>query len=327
MATIKDIAAKAGVSASTVSRVLNYDKSLSVADDTKKKIFEAAEELSYYKARGKKVVERKIAFLHWVNEKEELDDIYYMAIRFGIEKRAGASNVNLLKYNENDFASIEEDVEGIVAVGRFNPEQVKELKKISKKIVFVDSNPDEGNSDAVLVDFEWVSKLVIDYFISKGHEEIGFIGGYETFKDTIAPIPDAREKFYRSYMAELGLLNENYIFISDFSVESGYRLMKEAVTTLGEDLPRAFYVANDPLAIGVLRALHESGISVPDRVSLVGVNDITVSKYVYPSLSTVKIHTELMGETAIDLILEQVNEKRKVSKKVYISNKLKIRQT
>lgn len=327
MATIKDIASKAGVSASTVSRVLNYDKTLSVAVETKKKIFEAAEEMAYYKGRGKKQVERKIAFLHWVNEQEELDDIYYMAIRFGIEKRAEAANMTLVKYSENDFEAIDKDVEGIIAVGRFNPDQVKELKKISRKIVFVDSNPDEGNSDAVLVDFEWVSKLVIDYYLSKGMQEIGFIGGYETYKDTIDPIPDAREKYYRSYMAEQGMLNEDLIFVDNFSVESGYNLMKQAIGQLGEDLPRAFYVANDPLAIGCLRALHEAGIEVPGRVSLVGVNDITVSKYVYPSLSTVKIYTELMGETAVDLISEQVNEKRKISKKVYISNKLKVRQT
>lgn len=327
MATIKDIASKAGVSASTVSRVLNYDKTLSVAVETKKKIFEAAEEMAYYKGRGKKQMERKIAFLHWVNEQEELDDIYYMAIRFGIEKRAEAANMTLVKYSENDFEAIDKDVEGIIAVGRFNPDQVKELKKISRKIVFVDSNPDEGNSDAVLVDFEWVSKLVIDYYLSKGMQEIGFIGGYETYKDTIDPIPDAREKYYRSYMAEQGMLNEDLIFVDNFSVESGYNLMKQAIGQLGEDLPRAFYVANDPLAIGCLRALHEAGIEVPGRVSLVGVNDITVSKYVYPSLSTVKIYTELMGETAVDLISEQVNEKRKISKKVYISNKLKVRQT
>ncbi|UTR16093.1 LacI family DNA-binding transcriptional regulator [Salipaludibacillus sp. LMS25] len=327
MATIKDIADRAGVSASTVSRVLNYDQSLSVAVETKKKIFEAAEELSYHKVRGRKSVERQIAFLHWVNEREELDDIYYMAIRFGIEKRAEASHVKLLKYDELDFENIEEDIEGIIAVGRFNQDQVAQLKKVSKKIVFVDSNPDEGVSDAVLVDFEWVTKLVIDYFLKKGVNDIGFIGGYETYKDTIAPIQDAREKYYRAYMAEKGKLNEAFIFVSKFSVESGYQLMKEAIEKLGDNLPEAFYVANDPLAIGCLRALHEAGISVPDRVSLIGVNDITVSKYVYPSLSSVKIYTELMGETAVDLILEKIEEKRKVAKKVYISNKLKIRQT
>ncbi len=327
MATIKDIALKVGVSASTVSRVLNYDQSLSVTVATKKKIFEVAEELSYQKGRGRKTQERKIAFLHWVTEKEELDDIYYMAIRFGIEKRAEAMNVKLLKYVEDDYANIDSNIDGIIAVGRFNDQQVKQLKAITKKIVFVDSNPDEGSSDSVVVDFERITRLIVDHFINKGHTEIGFIGGYETFKDTISPIQDPREKYYRFYMMEKDLLDERFIYVGNFSVEEGYRLMKKAIEELGDDLPKAFYAANDPIAIGCLRALLEAGIAVPDRVSLIGINDITVSKYVYPSLTSVKIYTELMGETAVDLLLEKIDENRKVSKKVYIANKLKLRQT
>ncbi|MGY4690987.1 LacI family DNA-binding transcriptional regulator [Salibacterium sp. K-3] len=327
MATIKEIADRAGVSPSTVSRVLNYDKALSVADTTKKRIFEAAEELSYQKVRGKKTEVRTIAFLHWVDDQEELDDIYYMAIRFGIEKRADMSNVKLVKYGEGELEQIETDVEGIIAVGHFNQDQVRALKKLEKKIVFVDSNPDETASDAVLVDFERISTMIIDHYVKQGYKEIGFIGGYETFKDTTEPMTDLRERYYRSYMAELGLLQEKFIFVSDFSVDSGYQQMKKAIHTLGEELPGAFYVANDPMAVGCLRALHESGINVPDDVSLIGVNDITVSKYLFPPLSSVKIYTELMGETAVDLVLERIQEERKVPKKVYLSSELMLRQT
>ncbi|SFM18714.1 LacI family DNA-binding transcriptional regulator [Salibacterium qingdaonense] len=327
MATIKEIADRAGVSPSTVSRVLNYDKALSVADTTKKRIFETAEELSYQKVRGKKTEVRTIAFLHWVDDREELDDIYYMAIRFGIEKRADMSNVKLVKYGEGELEQIEADVEGIIAVGHFNQDQVQALKKLEKKIVFVDSNPDETASDAVLVDFERISKMIIDHYVEQGYREIGFIGGYETFKDTTEPMTDLRERYYRSYMAELGLLQEKFIFVADFSVDSGYEQMKKAIHTLGEELPGAFYVANDPMAVGCLRALHESGLNVPDDVSLIGINDITVSKYLFPPLSSVKIYTELMGETAVDLVLERIQEERKVPKKVYLSSELMLRQS
>jgi LacI family transcriptional regulator len=91
-------------------------------------------------------------------------------------------------------------------------------------------------------------------------------------------------------------------------------------------LPTAFFVGNDAMAIGCLRALLEEKISVPDRVNIIGVNDISVSKYVFPSLSTVKIHTELMGETAVDLLLERLND-RIVSKKVFVGTELLIRQS
>ncbi|MBP2966752.1 LacI family DNA-binding transcriptional regulator, partial [Acinetobacter baumannii] len=86
MATIKDIAKLANVSQATVSRVLNYDSTLSVGDETKKKIFEAAEELEYTKHKKVKHVEKgKIAIFQWVTEKDELDDVYYLSLRMGAE--------------------------------------------------------------------------------------------------------------------------------------------------------------------------------------------------------------------------------------------------
>ena len=81
MATIKDIAELAGVSIATVSRVLNYDSTLSVADETKKRIFEVAEQLSYKQKPAKKLETGNIALLQWYTEKEELEDLYYMSIR------------------------------------------------------------------------------------------------------------------------------------------------------------------------------------------------------------------------------------------------------
>ncbi|MBO1913948.1 LacI family DNA-binding transcriptional regulator, partial [Microvirga sp. 3-52] len=103
MATIKDIAEKAGVSSATVSRVLNYDASLSVADETKKKIFEAAEELSYRKRTSKRYINQKIAVIHWYTEKEELNDLYYLSIRLGIEERCKEIGMNPEVYFFNNI--------------------------------------------------------------------------------------------------------------------------------------------------------------------------------------------------------------------------------
>jgi LacI family transcriptional regulator len=100
--------------------------------------------------------------------------------------------------------------------------------------------------------------------------------------------------------------------------------MKKAIKDHKENLPSAFFVGNDSMAIGCLRALHEENIRVPEKVSLIGVNDISVSKYVFPPLSTVKVYTEFMGETAVDLLLERMTD-RKIAKKVIISTQLEIR--
>lgn len=327
MATIKDIAKKAGVSPAMVSRVLNYDATLSVADDTKKKIFEAAEELSYKKRSTKRYANKKIAVVHWYTEKEELNDLYYLSIRLGIEERCRMLNMNAEVYFFDNIHQIPADqIEGIIAVGKFTGKQIEQLAAINPCLVFVDFSPDEDKYDAVVIDFEKATEKIIDYFIKTGHEKIGFIGGREILKEQSTPLEDLREKAFRRYMKEVGLFDERFVYIGSFSVEGGYQLTKKAITDLGEDLPTAFFTGSDVLAIGSLRALHEANISIPDRVSLIGLNDMSVSKYVYPSLSTIKVYTEVMGETAVDTLLERL-EGRNIAKKIFVSTKLVIRKS
>ncbi|MCH1625032.1 LacI family DNA-binding transcriptional regulator [Fredinandcohnia quinoae] len=326
MATIKDIAEKAGVSIATVSRVLNYDSTLSVSDDTKKRIFEVAEELSYKKRPARKTTSAKIGIIHWYTEKEELNDLYYMSIRLGIEQRCEQNDIQVVNFYNNIESMKQEELQGIIAVGKFSLKQVDELAAISEHLVFVDCNPDEQQFDAVVIDFEKATNMVLDHFIENGHISIGYIGGREVFKDQTAEIEDSREKAFKSFMKNMNRLDEKSMFVGAFSVDDGFSLMEQAILQLGENLPTAFFAGNDLLAIGALRALHEKGITVPERVSIIGVNDISVSKYVFPPLSTVKVYTEVMGETAVDTLLERING-RQIAKKVFISTKLVIRES
>lgn len=327
MATIKDIAQRAGVSPATVSRVLNYDTTLSVADQTKKRVFEAAEELSYKKRLSNKSIVKKIAVIHWYTEKEELNDLYYLSIRLGIERRCKQLDINPEVYFFDNINEINHlDIEGIIAVGKFNKQQAQELKKINSSIVFVDYSPDPDKYDSVVIDLEQATKKIIDYFISTGHNKIGFIGGWEKLKGENKPIEDLREKTFKSYMKQLGLYESAYIYTGHFSVNEGYELMSRAIKDLEGDLPTAFFMGSDVMAVGSIRALHEAGISIPERVSIIGINDMSISKYIYPSLSTVKVYTELMGETAVDTLVEQIDG-REIAKTIYISTELIIRKS
>ncbi|WP_347548713.1 LacI family DNA-binding transcriptional regulator [Pseudalkalibacillus hwajinpoensis] len=327
MATIKDIALKVKCSPSTVSRVLNYDETLSVSDDTKKRIFEVAEELSYSKKSGKKSLTPKIAVIHWYTEKEELNDLYYMSIRLGVEQRCQEERLDLVKIFKDNYEDLEkENIQGMIAVGKFSNDEIASLTKVTPNIVFVDYDPGQEMYDSVVVDFEKATYKVLDYFVSRGHERIGYIGGRETFRDASAELQDERESTFKLYMDARGEADEAYVYTGSFTVDDGYALMNQAIDEFGDELPTAFFVGNDTMAIGCLRALHEQGITIPERVSLIGVNDISVSKYVYPALSTVKVYTELMGETAVGLLMERISG-RKIAKKVTMSTKLKLRKS
>ncbi|WP_284036859.1 LacI family DNA-binding transcriptional regulator [Neobacillus sp. 114] len=328
MATIKDIAKKAGVSIATVSRVLNYDTTLSVSDETKKRIFEVAEELDYKK---KAVVRKpeigKIALFQWYTEKEELEDLYYMSIRLGVENRCRHHGIQVIKYFQDSFEELKgEDIHGLIAIGKFSRRQISELASVTENIVFVDYSPDEDQYDSVVVDMERATMKILDYLLEKGHKEIGYIGGREAYKDQATVIEDSRELAFKRYLTGKGLLDEKFMYIGGFSVDQGCTLMKQAIEDHGDRLPTAFFAGNDPIAIGALRALLEAGISVPERVNIIGINDISVSKYVFPALSTVKVYTEQMGETAVDTLLER-NEGRTIAKKIAFPTKLIIRNS
>lgn len=327
MATIRDIAEKAGVSISTVSRVLNYDPTLSASNETKKKIFEIASELSYDKHISKNKSTNRVAIVKWYTEEEELNDLYYLSIRLGIEKKCKELNFSVAMYAQDNIDEIKNDnIQNIIAVGKFSKNQIEKFAAEERNVIFVDYSPNENVFDSVVANFEIATKNVVDYFIKKGHKNIGYIGGMESFKDKSDYVEDVRGKTFKSYIKKLKLWNENNIFIGNFSVDDGYNLMKKAIMELKEELPTALFIANDTMAIGALRALAELGIEVPERVNVIGVNDISVAQYLNPPLSSVKVYTENMGETAVELLIERING-RTIAKKVSLSTKLVIRNS
>lgn len=326
MATIKDIAEKAGVSIATVSRVLNQDPSLSVSQETKQKILDVSEELKYRKKTGRRTVNSyKLAVVNWYTEEEELEDMYYHSIQQGVRERCDERQIETIQITMNDLKHVDE-VNGIIAIGKFSVKQANELKKLSPHIVFVDCSPDEDQFDSVISNFSRATENVLQYFYDKGHTRIGYIGGREAYKDQTSLIEDPRSVSYERYLRAKDLFDPSIVYIGSFTVLDGYNLMEKALREHQNYLPTAFFLGNDSMAIGALKALHDAKISVPKDVGIIGVNDLSVSKYVYPPLSTVKVYTDRMGKEAVDLLVERWND-REITKKIVLSTSLVIRES
>lgn len=333
MATIKDIANIAGVSSATVSRVLNYDTSLSVADDTKKRIFEVAEELDYKtrkeRNKNKKYNKRgKIGIIHWYSQTQELEDPYYLSIRMGIEKECFNKQIEIITIFKGDNKQTKNqlnNLDGVISIGKFSKAEVDEFSNYSKNIVFVDFSPNERLYDSIVINFRKAVLELLEYLLNLGHKKIGYIGGREYIGENRELIEDEREITYFEFMKNRKIYDENYVYLGRFTAEDGYSLMKKAIED--GNLPTAFFIASDSMAIGAIKALHEANINVPNDVSIIGFDDIPTSKYIAPPLSTVKIYTEFMGVTAVGLINERINENREISKKVVIPTELIIRES
>lgn len=333
MATIRELAKLCNVSAATVSRVLNHDETISVSKETRRKIFETAELISYQKptrTKKSKPATLTLGLVHWFNELQELNDPYFISIRLGIEEACTAQSIELIKIFNSD--TLEENFptthfDGLIVLGKFAEEHIEHFTAHASNIVFIHSNEQYFLHDSVLVDFSDITQHVLQQVITKGHTKIGFIGGHEVLPFTHTPLEDKRETTFTDYLTKQGLFNADYVRIGQFDFHSGYLMMKELLTANKGNLPTCIFAASDTLAIGALRAINEAGLSVPKDIQLIGCNDIPTSQYTSPALSTVKIYTELMGQTGVKLLLERINGERSESLKVHVPHKIILRES
>lgn len=324
MATIKDIANRTGLSASTISRVLNYDETLSITNEKKQLILEVAQQLEYEiprnrkngRSKKKKNNILKIGLLHALTLDQEIVDPYYISMRMGIEKKLLKKNIQVIKYYHDQLLLEHIDfteLDGVIIIGNFSEYELKFISENNKNLVFVDSNPNEDKFDCVVVDIIRVIEKTITYLIDLGYKKIGYLGG-----------DDNRIKHFQNILEGFNLYNGNYVFTDNLNPDGGSRGMLKALEL--NDLPEVFLTASDSVAIGALKTLYKKGIRVPDQLSIIGLNDIPTSKYTSPPLSTVRIESQFMGECSVELLLEQIAG-REIPKKLIIPSKIIIRET
>lgn len=333
MPTIRDIAKMANVSPSTVSRVLNNDKTINVTAETKKRIFEAAERLAYTKhkhSRKGKSIKKRIAIVHWYTIEQEINDPYFISIRMGIQHQCQELDVNFdVIYNNKDLHKnlTKRDYHGLIVLGRLDPETLNFVKSINNNIVFAHTADFTFTYDSVHTDFRALTNDVLSYLIDKGHKKIGYVGGQENIPNINKKHVDARELEFIEVMYRNNMYNSKFIRIGDYTIESGYELAKDLINQNFENLPTALFCGNDGIAIGVSRAIQEANLSIPGDIAIFSVNDIPTLEYTSPSLSTVKIYSEFMGTTAMNLLYENINGERELKLSITVPYELILRES
>lgn len=338
MATIKDIAQEAGVSAATVSRVLNNDITLAVSEETRTRIFSIAEQLQYKPSRLRRMKKeeqlsrQQIGLLMWSTLEEEHDDPYFSSIRKGIETRCeelGISIIKILRGNSRADMQPMHQLDGLIVVGSIDDKDVSHLYNNGNRLVFVNHSDELNEFDTVKLHFEQATRAVISHLWKLGHEKIGYIGGNDhvhrlnrQYEDT--PGTEARRVCFEKALRELGLYDDRYVRQADWSSNGGYLSMNQLLQL--DSRPTACFIGSDPMAVGALRALHEHGLRVPEDMAIVGFDDIEISAYLNPPLTTIRAHTELMGRSAVQLLLERI-EGREAAVHMTINTTLVIRES
>ncbi len=313
MVTITDVARAAGVSRSTVSRVLNEQPG--VSPETRARVLEAIAALHYqphFAARALKRQQAENIGIIVPNSFREPTgreprgyyntEIVRGAFNFCTEQHYAVTLLN----DEGTFAFYaslfrRRQFDGIVLINvDMDLQLLEELKSTEFPFVVVGNIPDPHVS-SVDVDNYGSSQRVVRYLHRLGHRLIAIINGPP---ERLAS-RDRRAGF-RTMMRQLGLpLIDEFDQEGDFSVDSGYQAMRRLLRL--SHPPTAVYAINDRMAIGALQAAHELGLDVPADVSIVGFDDIPVAAYLTPPLTTVRQPLYELGQTAAKMLFDIIN--------------------
>lgn len=328
MVTIREIAKAVGVSSATVSRVLNFDQTLSVTPQKRQAIIETAEALNYATPRARNRANQqglnKIALVHFLRPEQELIDPYYVGLRLGIESRCQALKIETIKVYHTDSVpepTLLQGASGVIAIGAHTEPEIAWLKRHNRHVVFADFAPPSDEFDSVTSDLPLAMRKLLAALSGMGYRRIGFAGWMED--NAADPFGETRCQAYVDWMREFARFDPD-ICLTERSIHrnterTGYNLGTRLMAH--KQPPDAIVTCNDNIAVGVYRAIHERGLRIPEDVAVAGFNDIPAAQFLNPPLSTTHLPSEEIGETAVELLLERMAG-REIAKSVTLATQI-----
>lgn len=323
MATIRDLADRTGFSITTISRVLNNDPTMKVPDHTRMAILEAASELNYSLRKTRhsnKNPVTRVAIAEMMTKKEQAEDPYYLYLKNYVVRACMEQGymVSYMAKAEEGFRMPERETpDGILAIGIFSEQQIAQMAEISRNIVFVDSSPDEQRFDSIVLNFKLGVRLALDYLMEHGHYRIGFLGPTYKLDQRKRPALEVRRKYFKEYMDEIGRYDECWMIDTMLTVEETREQVKSWLLS-GKQRPTAVLAYNEETAITAVSVFRESGIRVPEDISIISFNDTPLSILIEPPLTSVNAHLESMGKKAVRILKERMEEPERIPNKVIL---------
>lgn len=311
--TLRDVAARAGVNATTVSVVLNGNRSgTRVSAATRERILAVAAELGYspnMAARGMK--HRRMNSIGVVDIMHSRGlNLYFLEVLHGILEKAAEREQNTTVFTLSNWETEEDKilqfcdgrVDGLIFVG---PQFRAEFAEILfRRIPFValHSNILLPVAASLEIDDERGGYIATQYLVELGHRRIAHLAGPKHFAGS-----RGRCAGYRRALEEVGVAyDESLVIWGDLDASSGRERIEQLLDTV-MPLPTAVFCANDALASGVMEVLAERGVSVPTMMSVVGFDDSLTARMTNPALTTIRQPFRQLGQHAVELLLEQIS--------------------
>ena len=314
-ATIKDVAAAAGVSIKTVSRVLNNERYVGTA--TRERVQQAVAALNFRPSLAARSLAGRRSFqVALVCDNPSAH--YLFEITAGARGRLDADGVRLIAqaYDRHSPRLLDEvvalvdttHVDGVILTPPItdDPGVRAALEARGARVVLV-SPGEVGAGPSVRIDNARAAAVMTRHLLALGHRRIGFVGGHPDYAAS-----RQREAGHRAALAAAGIAAQDALFVGGrYDFPSGARA-GAALLQLPEP-PTAIFAASDEMAAGVLTAAHARGLRLPEDLSVAGFGDDALAGYVWPPLTTIRQPTRELGRLAADLLLTGGNDRREVA--------------
>lgn len=307
--TIKRIAELANVSSATVSKIIN-GKDKHISEATRQKVLAIIEREGYIPngiAKSLKMKRTKTIGIIM----PDVMNLFFSEVARGAEDAAEREGYSVILCNSDNKQSKEERyiqilqekmVDGIILTASESSIS-KSLDRCNTPMVLVDRDiASDKKVGRIVVDNEEGAYNATNFLIKKGCKNIGFISA-----DSKTKLSAERLNGYEKALIDNGLkIDKEKIFLQNYTIESGYQ---GTMALLMQTEIDGVYCGNDLIAIGAIKALKEKNIKIPEEVKIIGFDDISISQYIDPPLTTIKQPIYQMGEEAVEMLISMIEEK------------------
>ena len=336
MSSIRDVAKQAGVSAATVSRVLNNNQVYKISPETRERVLKSVADLDYKplvkshrNASASSESSEMRAGCLLASTKGKYSDPFYLDILDSFEnefERLGGSVPFVRIEQDLDKPEIFQSLlalqlDGLIMMRPLSDSLFSQLRRAIPHIVGIDTG--HMPIDNIEYDHLRVSRMAVEYLYAKGYRRIGYIGA------GVGPVPLNRCRRYRSYretMMDLNLeIRPEWVLDCEWDDKLCMKLVETTYRTVG--LPDAFYAASDLMAMAALRAFYQLGLKVPRDVAIIGMSNIEMSQYANPPLTTIDVPTREIGIAAARALAARINGDDTLPKRILLPSTLIERDT
>jgi LacI family transcriptional regulator len=323
-ANIRDVAARAGVSVATVSRVFNSAQV--VRDQTARRVREAAHLLRYVPHVAARSLSTRQTGTIGVLLPDLHGEFFSEVIR-GIDAAARRHGYHLLLSGSHSdwdemaavLAATRGRVDGLIVMSPdLETGALHAHLPVGLPAVLLNCPAAAGPS--ITIENRRGSSSVVRHLVRLGHRRIAFIRGPEKNADALE-----RLQGYRSTLTSLVGAEEYLELAGDFTENGGFAGARRALEFKAR--PSAIFAANDAMAIGALCAFREAGVNVPADMAVVGFDDIPAARYIAPPLTTVAVDIEALGGRALELLLEALHHEKQADRRETIPTRLVVRES